>query len=820
MNNTKKRSFTALLCVLVCTLVLALTLGILSACGGDESANVNENANEATWYYGDAEPAEGLGKEGDYYLNTETLASYVKEGKTWRAAADGEAGNWFTGDTAPTDEIGEVNDFYLDTDSGKLYHKSEGGWGSPVLILKGENGRDGVKWFSGKNPDPNTYAEGDTTVKDAVKGDFYLDTENFEVWQKNAEGKWDDLGSLKGKDGEAGVSPKLDGFLTGTGAPTPDLGNDKDFYLDTESGEIYQKNGTWSSTGSLGTLSASQIKEIHLYSRSYGKRNYGQWSIRNSLQEMGGSWEDSLADQNTFGYWILFEDGSSLFIEKYCRHGQLTTLAYLYNNDCEYGTISIEKCGYCGEVYLKSAPASTFTPNHKYSSEWSSDETSHWHAPICSHKDDLGRKDEAGHVWREYYTTDYVDGSVKGYIQWKECKVCGYIESDKIITAESLLEGDVVHISNADEWNAFAKAVNNGETYGEEGKTFAEATVELDESIDFGGLKITPIGLPSNAAEVTDRTNGVYLDLKDGAVIEGGFKGTFHGNGNKLSNFKIEGGNFTGLFGYVDGATITDFTIENAKITGDAFVGAVAGFITGESVRISKVTVDSFRLIGYAHVGGIAGYAKDAGSKLRRANASDEAAIKNCTVQGTFTSTNAVGAPLDCSTKIYAAINKEHDEKDEYYDGANAGGILGTSHSSSVNQCYVTNIFMYCAGTASRVVGLADGTSEACSVIVGNVTGQTEVHIGSSARMQSSIVIHLSSYYKNSANEEGIETVGSGITVKAKLDRKVHGEDSNANYAEYADKTNVKFGSNKMGDAAPYTISTLNAVALPKRDDH
>ncbi len=707
MNKTKKRSFTVLLCALVCALALVLSLGILSACGGSESANVDESTGEATWYYGDAEPAEGLGKAGDYYLNTKTLASYVKEGKTWREATAGETGSWYNGTEAPQDTLGNPNDLYLNTKTGELYRKTEGGWGSPLLVLQGKDGREGVIWHSGEGV-PGT-------IEDAHEGDFYLDYSEFRVYQLQADGTWNPLGSLKGSDG---VTPTIEGFLTGTGAPDPALGADNDFYLDTESGKIWQKNGYWSSKGSLGNLNASQIKEIRYIHRQYGKQHYGQWSIRNPLDEMGDTWSIIQADQFIYGYWLLFEDNSSFFIPAKCTHatsaGQ-NALITLYNDDCTFGTVQILKCAYCGETVTQ-VTEPTGNPNHRYAEGWTSDETDHWHAVTCSHRDAPVQK--FGHAWRDYYTVDYDGESVKGYIKWQECRVCGYKISEKIITADSLVQGDTVHISNADEWNAFAKAVNSGATYGE-GKKFSEATVELDGDINFGGMELIPVGVPTNAADVTDRTNGAYLDLKAEAHIEGGFSGHFDGKGHKISGFTLDSGNFTGLFGYLNNATVTDLTVEKATVTGDAFVGTVAGFITGTDVRISKVTVVDTKVKGLVHVGGIAGYAKNAGPQVTTANTGSEAAIKNCTVM----SVTGTSANHDSAMTVTAAFANKPDSDGYYFDGTNVGGILGTSYSSSVIGCYVKEILVRVAPgcTGSAIVGYAEGTETEKSIVVGNI---------------------------------------------------------------------------------------------------
>ncbi len=199
MNKTRKRSFTTLLFALVSLLALVLSLGILCACGSDESANIeDENAN---WYYGNEVPAAALGKNGDYYLNTETLTAYAK-------TADG---TWLPtvlhkGDGEPNPSDGETGDLYLDTKGGVLYEKGGSDWGI-VLTLKGPPGRDGVMWFSGAK-DPEA---GDPALQDAAVGDFYLNTEEFTVWQfiekEDETHAWDSLGSIVGK-GVQGLEAK------------------------------------------------------------------------------------------------------------------------------------------------------------------------------------------------------------------------------------------------------------------------------------------------------------------------------------------------------------------------------------------------------------------------------------------------------------------------------------------------------------------------------------------------------------------------------------------------------------------------------------
>ncbi len=183
----------SLLAVLVCMFALVFALALMSACGNTDDNTTSSNQ----WYYGAEVPADTLGHEGDYYLNTQTLASYVKsDDGTWTETA----ANWYYGTEEPVENLGATNDFYLNTESGELYQKNSNDWGSPILTLKGEQGkpgRDGVLWYSNKG-NPNELKD-EAALAGSYVGDFYLDTESFEVYQKTSDTKWEFLGSIKGR---------------------------------------------------------------------------------------------------------------------------------------------------------------------------------------------------------------------------------------------------------------------------------------------------------------------------------------------------------------------------------------------------------------------------------------------------------------------------------------------------------------------------------------------------------------------------------------------------------------------------------------------
>ena len=120
------------------------------------------------------------------------------------------------------------------------------------------------------------------------------------------------------------------------------------------------------------------------------------------------------------------------------------------------------------------------------------------------------------------------------------------------------------HITSADDLKTFAAMVNNG-------TDFSGDTIVLDESIELTENSWTPIG--------NDETKL--------------FKGTFDGDGHKITGLKITSGSYIGLFGYVgEGAEIKNVNLVGANVFGEKRVGALIGQIKGNAT-VSNCTVDS-----------------------------------------------------------------------------------------------------------------------------------------------------------------------------------------------------------------------------------
>jgi len=217
-------------------------------------------------------PADTLGVDGDFYLNTHNCNLYNKNGGSWILVGNirglqgitgmpGASGSiWYNGTTVPTTSIGANGDFYLNTVNGDIYNRINNLW---VLVgnMKGVQGdyglpgKDGTIWHEGTSTPANTLG---------VDGDFYLNTFTCNIYTKN-NGVWVQIGNIRGLQGATGPQgpqgemgpqgiPGKDGTIwyTGTSTPANTLGLNGDFYFNSATSDIYRKNNE-GLTGLTGT---------------------------------------------------------------------------------------------------------------------------------------------------------------------------------------------------------------------------------------------------------------------------------------------------------------------------------------------------------------------------------------------------------------------------------------------------------------------------------------------------------------------------------------------------------------------------------------
>ncbi|WP_303647114.1 carboxypeptidase regulatory-like domain-containing protein [Haloarchaeobius salinus] len=151
-----------------------------------------------------------------------------------------------------------------------------------------------------------------------------------------------------------------------------------------------------------------------------------------------------------------------------------------------------------------------------------------------------------------------------------------------------------------------------------------------------------------------------------------GFTGTFDGDGNTITGMTIDRPTESnvGVFGSTNG-DISNTTVREATVTGDKWVGGLAGDLYGSATEVSV----SANVSGTDDVGGLVGY--HSGSVDRSA------------VSGTVSGTDDVGG-LVGSTGSGAAVTDSH-AASTVNGGSTVGGLVGyLATSATVTDSYAT----------------------------------------------------------------------------------------------------------------------------------
>ena len=131
-------------------------------------------------------------------------------------------------------------------------------------------------------------------------------------------------------------------------------------------------------------------------------------------------------------------------------------------------------------------------------------------------------------------------------------------------------------ISTVEELLSIAVWVNNG--------AFTDAHYLLENDIDLGGAEWTPIG-----------------DFLNSELYTYAFKGTFDGNGKKVSNFKITKPQiYAGFFGLANNATIKNLTVENFNVNIEYAANYM--YVGGIVARIRAIGDGETAIIENCHV--------------------------------------------------------------------------------------------------------------------------------------------------------------------------------------------------------------------------
>lgn len=269
------------------------------------------------------------------------------------------------------------------------------------------------------------------------------------------------------------------------------------------------------------------------------------------------------------------------------------------------------------------------------------------------------------------------------------------------------------------------KTINNGESIDDPIVISTKAGLEamskepsayykLDADLDYEGEELSAIFSSSNK-----------------------FTGHFDGNGHIISNFQLDvDTTYSGVFGYIKGATITNLTLKSAEFNanrGERYIGALAGYAINSTITNVNVEGVSVTYEGQTSktvmIGGLVGYAEKStienvkvtgltyNIKKARLKAyvggfighNNNSSVKESSVEGTINATigytsNSNGIAfiggfvgLNDSAKgistSYAKVNINVNEIDEFSGSkthkALIGGFIGGNSTtvSKVNDC-------------------------------------------------------------------------------------------------------------------------------------
>jgi len=188
-----------------------------------------------------------------------------------------------------------------------------------------------------------------------------------------------------------------------------------------------------------------------------------------------------------------------------------------------------------------------------------------------------------------------------------------------------------------------------------------------------------------------------------------GFTGTFNGNGHKIRNLSINrpGSDYQGLFGYIgSGGNVKNLTLTGGTVTGNATIGALAGFVAGASSDDE-------------------GARPGEGGGVELPAAEVTGCSSSVTVSGMSEGFTLCGGLIGLNNGILTDCYATADVTGGQY----CGGLIGTN-GGQVSRCYATGDIM---GTTASwtscggLIGQSWGTVTDCYA-TGSVTGN--IYIG------------------------------------------------------------------------------------------
>lgn len=283
----------------------------------------------ATWHDGAGAPADTLGIDGDYYLDTAAGDVYEKAAGAWSIIAN------ITGPTGPQGDTGPQGLTGPQGDTGPQGATGPQGETGPA-------GADGATWYDGSGAPAGTLG---------ADGDYYLDTGTGDVYEK-AAGAWSVIANIvgpqgvKGDTGPAGADGAT--WHDGAGVPASALGVDGDYYLDTSSGGVYEKAaGAWSVIANIAGPQGDKGEGVPIGGTT------GQVLAKASATDYDTAWIDGGGG----GVGVALSGSSSLYVTKSATYVITNYSSFsAYSVAASAGTVSIT-----GDTITYDAPSTDGT---------------------------------------------------------------------------------------------------------------------------------------------------------------------------------------------------------------------------------------------------------------------------------------------------------------------------------------------------------------------------------------------------------------------------------------------------------------------------
>lgn len=216
------------------------------------------------------------------------------------------------------------------------------------------------------------------------------------------------------------------------------------------------------------------------------------------------------------------------------------------------------------------------------------------------------------------------------------------------------------------------------------------------------------------------------------------FKGTLKGNNRTIRGLSINRPNtqYVGLFGYLNGATITDLSVVASTVKGASDTGTLVGYAEGSTIKNVNLTVQ--KVTGAGFTGGFAGRFFGTCQNITvsavvsgTANVggmvgSTGADIANCSVQGNVTSTSYYvgGFAGNTSNSTFTNCSQVGDVK----GAGRVGGFCGNSQGTpTFTSCKSKGAIISTADYAGGILGYGDFVSMTNCSHFGDIQGTNYV---------------------------------------------------------------------------------------------